>query len=809
MANITSEESLEQIAKDLYGTTLMISSLIVLVVFWYRLWLRPEADAAMLDLWVVAMLSALAFRGGIWLWRALRPHTFGPGTWLKIYSAASIPLGAAWGMICLTIPDWNDFAALSAPWMILFGVLSASSSILWQHVPTFLTYTAPQVGVAGYLMATRGIDTLAWLTVALIVYYAILIVFTIVSNRVYLSRLALVEENKSLVDALRSEAEQREKIIESRTLELRISNDQLELEAAQRRDLEQQTQRQLQLLDSVVDATQDHIYFKDYSTSDGTYLGCNRSYAEFLGLAKNEILGNKDNEILGNVIGDLERATDQEALKNGSHVTEGWVNRPGRRRILLSTLKTVFHDEQGQVRGIVGVARDVTDQKKAEETLRLQQRSLQHLAHHDVLTGLPNRLHLINRLTSALHEAEEDKSTIAVLFLDLDHFKHINDSLGHSVGDQLLRGVAQRLTANVRQADVIARLGGDEFTIILRGLRAVETASDVAMKIIRAFREPIAAGDRDLTVTPSIGVSVYPDDGASTEELLRNADTAMYLAKRSGRNTFKLYSAEMTEQAVARMSLETDLHQALENGELYVEYQPQVNLLTGVMEGAEALLRWRHPQRGNVPPGDFIALAEETGLIWDLGDWVFREVCRQQKAFASQGLQGLTFAVNVSGLQLLGEQFFEMIRECLATGDCDANAIEVEITESVLLREPEQSAQVLSDLRKLNIAIAVDDFGTGYSSLAYLKHYPISRLKIDASFVRDIAVDEDDRAIARTVIALGETLGLEVIAEGVETAEQHRILIEDGCKSGQGYFFSRPLSPEALVEFWDAHQPAA
>jgi diguanylate cyclase (GGDEF)-like protein len=496
-------------------------------------------------------------------------------------------------------------------------------------------------------------------------------------------------------------------------------------------------------------------------------------------------------------------ASDEQALREGIHRYDRWVSYPDGKRVLLSTLKTTFTDGEGNIRGVVAIARDTTELKKAEDNLRVQQSSMHHLAHHDTLTGLPNRLHLVDRLNKSVLDAIN--TPFALMFLDLDHFKDINDSLGHTVGDDVLREVAQRLRSILRQADVIARLGGDEFTILLSGTDDASVVSDIAQKVLIELRKPMQINERSLTISASIGISSSPKDGQSAEELLRNADAAMYRAKKGGRNTFRHYSADMTERAMNRISMENDLYTALENGELYVAYQPQVDMRSGQLIGAEALMRWKHPERGDVSPEEFIPLAEETGTIIELGRWVLEEVCMTQKRLARQGFEGIRFAVNVSAAQLLDDQFIDLVRDIIGSGGCDANSLELEITESVLVQKPDRAAAVMKMLRDLNVAVAVDDFGTGYSSLAYLKQYPVSRLKIDASFVRDIATDPNDRAIARTVIALGRALDLEVIAEGVETVEQQSILIEDGCHEGQGFLYSRAVSPETLTDLWLKH----
>ncbi|MDP5053593.1 MAG: EAL domain-containing protein, partial [Congregibacter sp.] len=641
---------------------------------------------------------------------------------------------------------------------------------------------------------------LGWLMVAYGSYYLILLGFTRSTNRTYLARLSLAAENESLLDALRDEAASRENIINDRTSALSKTNTELAEQISRRQELEHRTKQDLELLSSVVNSTSDHIFYKDYSHQDGRYLGCNNAFAEFLSLAPEDIIGKIDADFVPADEAQVNRANDRAALKNGKYASERWINHPDGQRILFSTLLSTFNDAHGKVRGIVGISRDITEQKKTEETLRFQQRSLKHLAHHDALTGLPNRLYLIDKLNHALANPDKEQASLALLFLDLDHFKDINDSLGHSLGDEVLRLVSQRLSACVRKADTIARLGGDEFTIVLQGVGSSAVAVEIAQKVLLSFQQPLSLKDRQLTISTSIGISVSPGDGSTTEELLRNADAAMYRAKRSGRNTFMHYSPDMTELALARLSMEADMRSAIERDELHVVYQPQVDMRNGDLLGVEALMRWEHPTKGAISPGDFIPIAEENGQILALGNWILKEVCAEQKRLAQAGFPAVRFAVNVSGRQLLNKDFLKLVAQLVSQDDYNGRQLELEITETVLLNEPELAAQAMLSIRELGIGISLDDFGTGYSSLAYLKQYPLTRLKIDASFVRDIVTDPDDRAIAQTIIALGNTLNLEVIAEGVETEEQRAMLVSDGCHYGQGYLFSRPLAAAELLE---------
>ncbi len=446
----------------------------------------------------------------------------------------------------------------------------------------------------------------------------------------------------------------------------------------------------------------------------------------------------------------------------------------------------------------VWIFHDVSESRRVAE-------QVDHLAHHDPLTGLANRLMLRVRLEQALPEGRRRGWAVALMMLDLDRFKVINDTLGHSVGDELLREVASRLQHAVRETDMVARLGGDEFIVLLPDIRNAADVVTVARKVIGAFSRPVLVGSTELYTSPSIGVSMFPADGADADTLLRNADTAMYHAKAAGRNNYQFYAAEMNLAATQRLDLERKLRQALAHGELALVFQPQLRAEAGSDQwlpiGVEALARWHHPGDGTISPARFIPVAEETGLIVPLGEWVLRTACRQVKAWLDDGLPPIKVAVNVSARQLHRRDFLETVAGILAETDLPAEMLELEVTESVAMDNPEESIKLLQAIRRMGVSIAIDDFGTGYSSLAYLKRLPIDYLKIDRSFVADIEQDLNDRAIAFGTIALAHSLGLKVIAEGVETADQLDLLRGNRCDEIQGYFFSPPLPPEAAYDY--------
>jgi diguanylate cyclase (GGDEF)-like protein/PAS domain S-box-containing protein len=442
---------------------------------------------------------------------------------------------------------------------------------------------------------------------------------------------------------------------------------------------------------------------------------------------------------------------------------------------------------------------DISERKTMEERINRQNEMLMHQSRHDPLTGLPNRILFLDRLGQSIKKAKRNGEQLAVLFIDLDRFKEINDSLGHSVGDQVLRIIAKRLKESVRDSDTVARLGGDEFTLLLESVKHPVVAPFVAQKLIEIVKEPMHLNENELYLTMSIGISVYPQDGESADILLRNADAAMYKAKDSGRNAYEFYTEEMTENAYERIVIETSLRQALKRNELVVYYQPQFNIENEQCIGMEALVRWQHPSHELVSPGKFIPLAEETGLIVTLGETVLRQACMQMAAWYEQGFEPGHIAVNLSVKQLQQVNLCARVEQILEETRCRPEWLELEVTEGFIMKEPERAIKVLDQLKSMGIKLAIDDFGTGYSSLAYLKRLPITKLKIDQSFVRDVPGDSDDEAIVRTVIALGKSMKLTVLAEGVETVEQRNFLFTEGCFNIQGYLYARPMAAAEMT----------
>lgn len=473
---------------------------------------------------------------------------------------------------------------------------------------------------------------------------------------------------------------------------------------------------------------------------------------------------------------------------------------------ILTRGQTIFNKEGKAIR-MVGFHTDITKQKELEYTLEKQneelrqaeekyiikQEELHFQANHDALTGLPNRLLFNDRLIQSIEKAKRKKLKFALLFIDLDHFKEINDSLGHDIGDEILKTVTSRLRASKRDEDTLARLGGDEFTIILEDLHHIQDASLVASKILKSLSQPMNVNDNVLYVSSSIGISLYPDDGKSAQSLLKFADSAMYKAKEEGRNNFQYYNTTLTELAFERVLMETSLRTGLKNNEFVVYYQAQVNGNTDAIIGMEALVRWQHPTMGLVYPDKFIPLAESTGLIIELDRYVMKMAMRQVSEWYKQGFNPGVLSINLSVKQLQKDDFITMFKELIEETNCKYEWIALEVTEGQVMTRPEEAVTILQAISDTGIEIAIDDFGTGYSSLAYLKRLPIDKLKIDKVFVKDLPNDEEDVGITEAVIALAKSLNLKVIAEGVETQEQKDFLVENGCENIQGYYYSKPI----------------
>ncbi|HEY3378959.1 MAG TPA: EAL domain-containing protein [Armatimonadota bacterium] len=547
---------------------------------------------------------------------------------------------------------------------------------------------------------------------------------------------------------------------------------------------------QLRLVAKIIDNTVEGVTITD---ANATILSVNPAFTEITGYTAEEAIGQNPRIIRSDRHDDaFYQAMWRSLIEKGQWHGEIWNRRKSGEAYPEWLTISSIQDEHGNTTHYVAVFHDITETKQNEAQIHYQ-------AYHDALTGLPNRQLFNDRLALSLAHAQRNQECVAIFFLDLDRFKTINDTLGHIVGDRLLQAVAKRLTKCVRQDDTVARLGGDEFTVLLGNIKFPEDVTKITQKILTNFQMAFMVDGRELFATPSIGVSVYPTDGDTADTLMKNADTALYRAKDKGRNNYQLYTPAMNARAVERLEMETDLRRAVEREEFLLHYQARVSLATETVQSLEALIRWQHPERGLTPPADFIALAEETGLIVPIGDWVLRTACAQQRAWLDAGLPPTRVAVNLSARQFQRTDLVATIDDALRHSGLAPHYLELEITESVAMEHGEQSLAMLRDLHALGVHLSIDDFGTGFSSLGYLKKFPVHALKIDQSFVRDIPDDQDDAAIAAAVIALAHTLNLQVVAEGVENAAQLAFMREHHCDDIQGFYFSEPVPAEEFA----------
>ncbi|RJG16327.1 bifunctional diguanylate cyclase/phosphodiesterase [Massilia cavernae] len=555
-----------------------------------------------------------------------------------------------------------------------------------------------------------------------------------------------------------------------------------------------QAEEKLRLSATVLEHIADGVMVVD---PDGRIVAVNPAFTQITGYTEHEAIGQEAT---------LTRSTRHDerfyqALWDDLQATGFWRGEIWNKRkngevypewLTISAVRS----NDGRITHYVGVFSDITAVKETQE-------KLDHLAHHDALTTLPNRLLFHDRLQHALLRAARDSEQLAVLFIDLDRFKNVNDTLGHHVGDELLKQVARALSERLRDGDTLARLGGDEFIVLLENVDGAFGAGQVAEKLMTMFEQPFIVSDYELFVTSSVGISLYPNDATDLNMLIRNADVAMYQAKARGRNGYQFYAPSMTGEGVERLRLEAMLRRSIDKNEIFLNFQPQVEIDTGRLVGVEALVRWNSPELGVVPPIRFIPLAEDIGFISQLGKWVLQEACRQMMAWEAQGLAVPKIAVNLSVKQFERGSIATMVADVLKETGLDPHRLQLEVTESVIMNTGDALA-FINDLHAIGVGLAIDDFGTGYSSLAYLKQMPVQTLKIDRSFIKDISTDINDEAITIAIIQLGKSLNLSVIAEGVETEEQADFLLRHGCNLAQGYYYSKPVMPEILFEAWNA-----
>ncbi len=550
-----------------------------------------------------------------------------------------------------------------------------------------------------------------------------------------------------------------------------------------------------QQLDAIIESMLESVIVISH---EKTIEKINQSTLKMLSYQKDDLIGKSFDVVTG-----LKSSIDVSSqLRPTQSFTERHYLAKSGEEIPVLFSKATIRSQVDDTNKTLCVALDLTQQNQTEKKLRDNEQRLQHIAYHDPLTNLPNRLLIQDRFQHAINKARRSEQKVAFLILDLDRFKDINDSLGHDIGDQLLKETADRLQSCVRDSDTVGRLGGDEFAIVLEQIEELTHVGMLVRRMLSKLAQEFAIEDHTLYISASIGISIYPTDSAKVDELVRFAEVAMYRAKEQGGNNYQLYTADMNARAHELLLLETHLRQALEERQLLLFYQPQYDLATGELAGMEALLRWRHPEKGMVSPGDFIPLAEETGLIVPIGEWVLRTACQQSLAWQKAGHPPVPVAVNISGRQFKEPDFIETVEKVLEETGLDPRWLELEITESVVMDRVEETILTLAELRGRGIQLAIDDFGTGYSSLSYLKRFPINKLKIDRSFVMDVVENPTDAAIAGSIVSLAHSMNLEVIAEGVETEAQMEFLKARGCHQIQGFLLGRPLPAEEFTGFF-------
>jgi diguanylate cyclase (GGDEF)-like protein/PAS domain S-box-containing protein len=560
----------------------------------------------------------------------------------------------------------------------------------------------------------------------------------------------------------------------------------------QRKQYENNLRQTQAKLSAVISSIPDLLWLKD---ANGVFMMCNPSFEKFFGVKREEVIGKTNYDFLSREQADLFCQRDQEAIEaNEMCINEEEITLASNGRYAILEIRKIPIYNEDTFLGVFGIGRDITQRKKDEE-------KIYNMMHRDTLTGLANRMLAKNRTEQIIATAKRDKVKNAFLFLDLDDFKRINDSLGHPIGDNILKAVASRLKESIRESDVISRQGGDEFLIILPNVKSEDEITIVAKKILAELEKPFDVNTHTLNISGSIGISIFPEDGTSFESLLQSADTAMYKAKEMGRNNYCFYTQQMKHNIIGQFKLQNDLKKALHNKEFVLYYQPQIDLSTGTIIGAEALIRWVHPKLGMIPPMQFIPIAESSGLIVEIGQWVIEEACRQAAHWHQNGMK-ISVAINISAVQFKRGDLLTTISDALVQSQLDPTYLELELTESIMMHDVETTLQTVKSLKTLGLLLSIDDFGTGYSSLAYLKRFAVDKLKIDQSFVRGVLQDREDAVIIKAIVQMASSLNFKTIAEGVEDVNVLEIIKSYGCDEVQGYYFAKPMEALDFEKFY-------
>ncbi|MEW7972249.1 MAG: EAL domain-containing protein [Candidatus Thiodiazotropha endolucinida] len=775
---------------------------VYLVALLFYFILKSHIDSGIVELWVLALFATATFRLALWLLHKRNPQKRTTAQWLRAYLIGCLLVGTAWSLIVPYIILANNLTVAIGLSMLLFGIVASAVVILSVYLPAFVVYVYPQVLTLIATLFTYGDAGHNALAIATLAYLIMTTLFTRNVNRNLLENISLQAQNSQLIQDLGEEVKNRENVIKKRTLELQDKNSALSKEVDVRR-----------LTESALRKSEERFELAMRGANDGVYDWNLQSNEIYYSPRWKHMLGYEDHELPDefstweNLVDEKDRDRSWEMLndyingrRDNFHIEVKMQHKDGHWVDILSRAFLV-RDAQGNAIRTVGTHVDISEKKRQEAHILRQ-------AHYDGLTGLPNRFLAMDRLAQLLKEASRDVSKVAILFLDLDGFKRVNDTLGHETGDRLLVQAAERLQSVVREGDSVCRLGGDEFVVLLRNLGELTDARTVASSLISQFRHPFSLDERELVVTTSIGIAVYPSDGITPTELLRNADTAMYHSKEQGRNTFNFFTTEMNLNVSRMLEVEEQLHGAQERHEFSVVYQPVVELRSNRVVAAEALLRWNNPVLGTVSPDEFIPIAEQTGVILGIGRYVLQQAVENALRWREMLDHEFKIAINLSPRQFRDTNLVDYINDLLECNGLKANALVLEVTEGVLMSGQQDIEDALSRLHNNGISLAMDDFGTGYSSLNYLRKYPFDVLKVDRSFVNDLTVDPADCELVNASILMAHGLGLEVVAEGVETEDQLSQLRDMQCEYAQGYLFSRPINVDAFTDLLRYHSKA-
>ncbi|MET0119925.1 MAG: EAL domain-containing protein [Candidatus Thiodiazotropha sp. 6PLUC9] len=763
----------------------------VSILFYFIL--KPHIESSIVDIWVAALFVTASFRLALWFIRKRNPQKFTIEQWQRSYLIGCLLVGVAWSLIVPYIALAENLTVAIGLCMLLFGIVASAVVALSVYVQAFIAYVYPQLLtliVTLFAYGSQGYNALAFAT---LVYLVMTTLFTRNVNRNVLENIRLQVQNSQLIEDLGDEVKSREKVIRARTLELEEKNSSLRKEIVERKSAESALRKSEERFELAMRGSNDGVYDWNLLTNEIYF---SPRWKRMLGYADFEL--ENAFSTWEKLIEEKDRLRSWEMLNdyiNGKrdnfHIEFKMRHKDGHWVDILSRAFLV-RDADGKAIRTVGTHVDITEKKRQEARILRQ-------AHYDGLTGLPNRFLAMDRLAQLLKEASRDNCKVAILFLDLDGFKRVNDSLGHETGDRLLIQAAGRLQSAVRDGDSICRLGGDEFVVLLRNLSELSDLRTIASGLISQFRQPFKLDDRELVVTTSIGIALYPNDGLTPTELLRNADTAMYHSKEQGRNVFNFFTTEMNLNISRSLEVEEQLHGAQERHEFSVFYQPVIDLKNNRIVAAEALLRSWAPVLGKVSPDEFIPIAEQTGVILGIGRYVLQQAVANAVDWREMLGHDFKIAINLSPRQFRDAMLVDYVKDLLRERGLKADSLVLEITEGVLMSGQRDIDEAVARLHKANIHLAMDDFGTGYSSLSYLRKYPFDVLKVDWSFVNDLTDDPADCELVNASIMMAHGMGLEVVAEGVETEGQLSLLRDMQCEYAQGYLFSKPINEDEFT----------